>query len=58
MRTKLEAKVMLLHGLPDVVLATIGQDNTRKGVLKVFHCLQDKRLNKHLLYVSVYVSGL
>ena len=42
----------LLQNIPEALNSFVGQENAKRGILKVFHALQDKRLNKHLVYVS------
>ena len=37
----------------DVLKNLVGADNARRGVIKLFEVLQDEKLNRHLLYVSV-----
>ena len=39
--------------VPDALKNLVGEDNARRGTIKVFEVLQNKRLNKHLIYVSV-----
>lgn len=51
--TYLLAKQYLINSIPDVFLNLIGQQNARKGFLKIFEALQSKKANKQLLYVSV-----
>uniref|UniRef100_H2YU39 PX domain-containing protein n=1 Tax=Ciona savignyi TaxID=51511 RepID=H2YU39_CIOSA len=50
LQTKLELKVKLLQSIPEMLNGLVGQENAKQGVLKVFHALQDHRLNKHLFY--------
>lgn len=50
--TYLIAKQYLITSIPDVFLNLIGQQNARKGFLKVFEALQSKKANKQLIYVS------
>ena len=51
--TYLLAKQYLINNIPDVFTNLIGQQNARKGFLKVFEALQNKKANKQLIYVSV-----
>lgn len=51
--TYLLAKQYLINNIPDVFVNLIGQQNARKGFLKVFEALQSKKANKQLFYVSV-----
>ena len=37
----------------DALKNLVGEDNARRGTIKVFEVLQNKTLNKHLIYVSV-----
>lgn len=50
--TYLLAKQYLINSIPDVFLNLIGQQNARKGFLKIFEALQSKKANKQLFYVS------
>nr|XP_026696627.1 sorting nexin-25 isoform X2 [Ciona intestinalis] len=50
LQTKLEVRVKLLQSIPEMLNGLVGQENAKRGVLKVFHALQDQRLNKHLFY--------
>lgn len=34
----------------------LGEENGRRGAIKMFEVLQDTRLNKHLFYVSMLTS--
>lgn len=36
----------------DMLQSLVGQQNARYGIIKIFNALQEKRANKHLLYVS------
>ena len=36
----------------DAVKTLVGEENARRGTIKMFEVLQDVRLNKHLFYVS------
>ncbi|XP_076809566.1 sorting nexin-25-like isoform X2 [Clavelina lepadiformis] len=49
-QTKLELQVEILRNIPEALNGLVGQENGKRGVLKIFHALQDKRLNKHLFY--------
>lgn len=51
--TYLLAKQYLINSIPDVFVNLIGQQNARKGFLKVFEALQSKKANKQLFYVSI-----
>ncbi|XP_059174866.1 sorting nexin-25-like [Physella acuta] len=46
------AKKKLLEGMPglDTIQTLVGDENGRRGIIKIFEALQDKNLNKHLLY--------
>lgn len=50
--TYLLAKQYIITSIPDVFLNLIGQQNARKGFLKVFEALQSKKANKQLFYVG------
>lgn len=52
---KLYAEVMFVA---DTLQSLVGQQNARHGVVKVFNALQERKANKHLLYVSNQRSGL
>nr|XP_033799397.1 sorting nexin-25 isoform X3 [Geotrypetes seraphini] len=49
--TKQKAKQKLLENIPDALQSLFGQQNARHGIIKIFNALQEKRANKHLLYV-------
>nr|XP_039256682.1 sorting nexin-25-like [Styela clava] len=49
-QTALEAQVKLLQNIPEAFQSLIGQENARRGILKIFHALQDEKLNKHIFY--------
>lgn len=51
--TYLLAKQYLINSIPDVFVNLIGQQNARKGFLKVFEALQSRKANKQLFYVSL-----
>lgn len=51
--TYLLAKQYLINNIPDVFTNLIGQQNAKKGFLKVFEALQNKKANKQLFYVSI-----
>lgn len=42
----------------DTLQSLVGQQNARHGVVKVFNALQERKANKHLLYVSNQKSSL
>lgn len=50
--TYLLAKQYLINNIPDVFTNLIGNQNAKKGFLKVFEALQSKKANKQLFYVS------
>ena len=41
--------------ISDAVKTLVGDENARRGTIKMFEVLQDVRLNKHLFYVSIRV---
>uniref|UniRef100_T1INF6 Sorting nexin-25 n=1 Tax=Strigamia maritima TaxID=126957 RepID=T1INF6_STRMM len=45
-----QARQLFIASVPEVLSSLVGQQNARKGALKVFESLQDERLNKQLLY--------
>uniref|UniRef100_A0A3Q1MEN5 Sorting nexin 25 n=1 Tax=Bos taurus TaxID=9913 RepID=A0A3Q1MEN5_BOVIN len=49
--TKQRAQQKLLENIPDMLQSLVGQQNARYGIIKIFNALQEKRANKHLLYV-------
>ncbi|XP_014118612.1 PREDICTED: sorting nexin-25 isoform X2 [Pseudopodoces humilis] len=49
--TKQRAQQKLLENIPDTLQNLVGQQNARHGVVKVFNALQERKANKHLLYV-------
>jgi len=51
-KTRNELKMKILNNIPEVISTMLGHENTRRGFLKIFFSLQDKRLNKHLIFVS------
>lgn len=51
--TYLLAKQYLINNIPDVFVNLIGNQNAKKGFLKVFEALQNKKANKQLFYVSI-----
>lgn len=40
----------------DAVKNLVGEENARRGTIKMFEVLQDVRLNKQLVYVSFMLS--
>lgn len=54
--TYLLAKQYLINNIPDVFVNILGQQNARKGFLKVFEALQNKKANKQLFYVSIKID--
>ncbi|XP_061183627.1 sorting nexin-25-like [Saccostrea echinata] len=50
LQTRLEAKEKFLNNMPDAVRTLLGEENGRRGAIKMFEVLQDTRLNKHLFY--------
>ncbi|KAG8224803.1 hypothetical protein J437_LFUL002248 [Ladona fulva] len=48
--TRWEAKEQFLNNIPEVLSNLVGQQNARRGAIKVFETLQDVRLNKQLFY--------
>ncbi|XP_051025681.1 sorting nexin-25 [Acomys russatus] len=49
--TKQRAQQKLLENIPDTLQSLVGQQNARHGIIKIFKALQERRANKHLLYV-------
>ncbi|CAG5115635.1 unnamed protein product [Candidula unifasciata] len=47
---RIQAKTKLLENMPDTLKTLVGEDNGRRGMIKIFEVLQNKNLNKHLLY--------
>ncbi|XP_060599757.1 sorting nexin-25-like [Ruditapes philippinarum] len=50
LRTRLKAKEKFLQIQPDAVKTLVGEENKRRGTIKMFEVLQDTRLNKQLFY--------
>ncbi|XP_053400334.1 sorting nexin-25-like isoform X2 [Mercenaria mercenaria] len=50
LRTRLKAKEKFLLIQPDAVKTLVGEENKRRGTIKMFEVLQDTRLNKQLFY--------
>ncbi|CAG2066336.1 unnamed protein product, partial [Timema podura] len=46
----IEAKELVLNNIPEVLSNLVGQQNSRRGAVKVFETLQDPRLNRQLFY--------
>ena len=59
MDDRLEARNLLVNNIPEVLCQLLGQQNARRGALKVYQSLQDERLNKQLFYdvLEVVVKG-
>ncbi|XP_056415889.1 sorting nexin-25 isoform X3 [Hyla sarda] len=53
--TKHKAQQKLLENIPDALQNLVGQQNARHGIIKIFNALQERRANKHLLYVLLEV---
>ncbi|XP_038077949.1 sorting nexin-13-like isoform X2 [Patiria miniata] len=51
LRTLVAAKVKLFSSIPDELKNFIGNDTSRRGMLRLMQMLQNKVLNKRLLYV-------
>ncbi|GFN79491.1 sorting nexin-25-like [Plakobranchus ocellatus] len=47
---RMQAKTKLLENIPDNLKTLVGEDNARRGVIKIFEVLQHKNFNKHLIY--------
>ncbi|XP_067663522.1 sorting nexin-25-like isoform X1 [Haliotis asinina] len=58
--TRVEAKQKILENIPDALKNLVGEDNARRGTIKMFEALQDVRLNKQLFYniVEVFMMEL
>nr|CAD7262885.1 unnamed protein product [Timema shepardi] len=50
LQTSIEAKDLVLNNIPEVLSNLVGQQNSRRGAVKVFETLQDPRLNRQLFY--------
>ncbi|WAQ97897.1 SNX25-like protein [Mya arenaria] len=50
LRTRLKAKEKFMRMQPDAVKSLVGEENARRGTIKMFEVMQDVRLNKHILY--------
>ena len=51
-RIQILVKQHLLNSIPEVFNNLLGQQNVRKGIVKVFDGLQNQMLNKQLFYVN------
>ncbi|KAK3599208.1 hypothetical protein CHS0354_012814 [Potamilus streckersoni] len=51
LRTRMKAKDKFLKNMPEAVKSLVGDDNAKRGAIKMFEVFQDVRLNKHLFYV-------
>uniref|UniRef100_T1JVM1 Sorting nexin-25 n=1 Tax=Tetranychus urticae TaxID=32264 RepID=T1JVM1_TETUR len=49
-KNQFEAKRLLIDNVPDILSNLFGQQNCRKGLIKLFDFIQDQNLNKQLLY--------
>lgn len=58
LKTRMEAKEKFLQNMPDAVKTLLGEDNGRRGTIKIFEVLQDTRLNKQLFYELVNLLTL
>ncbi|XP_078326313.1 sorting nexin-25-like isoform X2 [Crassostrea virginica] len=60
LQTRLEAKEKFLNNMPDAVRTLLGEENGRRGAIKMFEVLQDSRLNKHMFYnlLEVLMLGI
>lgn len=56
LRTRLKAKEKFLLMQPDAVKTLVGEENARRGTIKMFEVLQDVRLNKQLFYVLLLLT--
>ena len=50
--TKKIACEKLISNVPETLQRLVGEKNAQNGVIKMFEMFQDKKLNKHLIYVS------
>ncbi|CAG0915273.1 unnamed protein product [Notodromas monacha] len=50
LRTRYEAKEKFLVSVPAVVSNLVGQQNGKRGAVRIFETIQDHRLNKQLVY--------
>ncbi|XP_052089463.1 sorting nexin-25-like isoform X1 [Mytilus californianus] len=58
LKTRMEAKEKFLQNMPDAIKTLLGEDNGRRGTIKIFEVLQDTRLNKQLFYDLVNLLTL
>jgi sorting nexin-25 len=61
--TRRLAREKLISSIPEPMLKLVGEKNTHAGLVKLFDLFQDKKLNKHLIYVrflicQVYLNQL
>ena len=47
------ARLLVLHRVPETAQRMVGRFNSIHGVSRLFDMLQDRRLNKHLLYSAL-----
>ena len=47
-----DARTQFLNNVPELLSSLVGQQNARRGAIKVFESLQQAEYNKHLFYVS------
>ena len=57
-RVQILAKQHLLNSIPEVFNNLLGQQNVRKGIVKVFDGLQNQLLNKQLFYVRNHLKNI
>ncbi|KAK6621433.1 hypothetical protein RUM44_001240 [Polyplax serrata] len=60
LKTRIDAKNKFINNTPEVLNNLVGQQNARRGAIKIFETLQDVRLNKQLIYdmLEILISEL
>lgn len=54
LETAQKAQEMFINNVPEILTTLVGNNAARSGAKKVFDALQEKNMNKHLFYVSIY----
>ena len=49
---KIEVYFFIFFSIKDALQKLVGEKNAQIGLIKLFETFQDKKLNKHLIYVS------
>lgn len=54
LQTAQKAQQMFINNVPEILATLVGNNAARNGAKKVFEALQEKNMNKHLFYVSIF----